>query len=454
MNKRKHVIVVGAGFGGLKTVQTLKKHDLDVTLIDRTNHHLFQPLLYQVAVSALAPGDIAVPVRTIFNRDKNVTVLMGEVIKIDRNEKKIVLENNQEISFDYLVLAPGARHSYFGNDEWENRAPGLKTLSDALDIRESILLSFEKAERAGDPEVRRIHETFVVAGGGPTGVEMAGAITEIASKAIRDDYRRADLRLLKVILVEGQSRLLGTYPPALSERARKDLEKMGVTVYLNTMVTDISRDGVTIMQKQAGQSNPKKSFIPTRNIIWAAGNAASPLLETLDLPLEKDGRLRVEPDLSVAGHPSIFVIGDAALHMDERGFATPAIAPGAIQQGEHAAKSILSDINGSNRKAFAYFDKGSMATIGRAKAVAQIGRFGFGGFMAWLLWSVIHVIYLIRFRNRFRVMAEWIWYYISFRGSSTLITRKSMSDHAPKGLHRNKTHGPSDTASYRQLTGK
>ncbi len=431
MNKRKQVIVVGAGFGGLRVVQKLCKQPVEITLIDKTNHHLFQPLLYQVATAALAPSDIAVPARAIFKRNKNVHVRMGEVVDVDTDKKKIHLENGQSLPFDYLILAPGTRHSYFGNDSWEKFAPGLKTLSDALDIRERILMSFEKAEREPDPEKRKHHETFVVVGGGPTGVEVAGTIAEISARTMRKDYEHVDLDLLEIILVEGQSRILNTYHESLSEKAARDLEQMGVKVMRNSMVTDVNEEGVRVKvtgdASGNGQSSDSKEvFIKTGTVIWGAGNAASPLLETLKVPLEKDGRLRVDADLSVPGHPDIFVIGDAARQVNPNGRETPAIAPGAIQHGDHAVRVIRADMAGKERPAFEYFDKGSMATIGRARAIAQIRNWRFSGFFAWLLWSLVHIFFLIGFRNRFRVMAEWFWFYLTFRGGSRLITRKRM----------------------------
>ena len=450
MENSKHIVVVGAGFGGLRTVQKLCKDPVEITLVDRTNHHLFQPLLYQVATSALAPGDIAMPARGIFKRNKNVHVRMGEVVDVDKEAKQIHMENGQPIPYDYLILAPGSRHSYFGNDSWEEFAPGLKTLSDALEIRERILMSFEKAEREPDPEKRKRHETFVVVGGGPTGVELAGTIAEISTKTMREDYEHVDLDLLEIILVEGQSRILNTYDKTLSEKAARDLEKMGVKVMRNSMVTDVNERGVRIKVREsdipddtiAGQefrvdaaangqsSDTKEVFIETGTVIWGAGNAASPLLRTLDVPLEKDGRLRVDADLSVPGHPEIFVIGDAARQVNADGSETPAIAPGAIQHGDHVARIIRADMAGKQRPEFAYFDKGSMATIGRARAIAQIRDWKFSGFFAWILWSVVHVFFLIGFRNRFRVMAEWFWFYLTFRGGSRLITRKRM-DYEP-----------------------
>lgn len=431
MNQHKHVVVVGAGFGGLRVVQKLCKQPIEITLIDKTNHHLFQPLLYQVATAALAPGDIAVPARAIFKRSKNVHVLMGEVVFVDKDQKQIHLENGERRSFDYLILAPGISHSYFGNDAWEKFAPGLKTLADALEIRERILMSFEKAEREPDPKKRKRYETFVIVGGGPTGVEVAGTIAEISARTMREDYENVNLDLLEIILVEGLPHILTAYDESLSRKAVRDLEKMGVKVMRNSMVTDVNEDGVRIKVREHtvgnGQSSgTKEMFIEAGTVIWAAGNAASPLLETLNVPLEKDGRLRVDADLSVPGHPEIFVIGDAARQVNPNGKETPGIAPGAIQHGDHVARVIRADMAEKERPVFKYFDKGSMATIGRARAIAQIRNWRFSGFFAWVLWSLVHIFFLIGFRNRFRVMAEWFWYYLTFRGGSRLITRKRM----------------------------
>jgi NADH:ubiquinone reductase (H+-translocating) len=430
MQNRKHIVVVGAGFGGLKTVRKLCRHPVEITLVDKTNHHLFQPLLYQVATSALAPGDIAIPARAIFKRRNNVHVLMGEVTRVDTAGKQIHLENGQTVAYDYLVLAPGTSHSYFGNDNWEEHAPGLKTLSDALDIRERILLAYEKAERETDPAKRKRHETFVVVGGGPTGVELAGTLAEISTKTMSEDYENVDLDLLEIILVEGQPCILNTYHASLGEKAVRDLEKLGVKVMRNSMVTDIEQAGVHIRVSDADGNDTQELFIETDTVIWAAGNAASPLLETLDIPLEKDGRVCVDPDLSVPGHPEVFVIGDAARQINPNGKETPAMAPGALQHGEYVARTIVADLNGKERRPFEYFDKGSMATIGRARAIAQIRNWRFSGFFAWLLWSLVHILFLIGYRNRFRVMAEWFWFYITFRGGSRLITRSQMSPHA------------------------
>ncbi len=436
MNKRKHIVIVGAGFGGLKAAQKLKNNDVEITLIDKTNHHLFQPLLYQVATAALAPGDIATPARAIFKNDVNVHVLMGEVSRVEKTAKTVHLENEQEIAYDYLILAPGTRHSYFNNDEWEKHAPGLKTLSDALNIRENILLSFEKAEREPDPEKRKKYETFVVVGGGPTGVELAGALAEISTKTMQQDYENVDTSLVEIFLVEGQSHILNTYHKSLRDRALQTLGEMGVNVLLNSMVSGIDERGVEIRVNDDHSSHESKEgsdyrFIETENVIWAAGNAASPLLRSLEVPLEKDGRIDVETDLTVTGHPEIFVIGDAAKHVNNDGRMTPAVAPAAIQQGEHAAKNIVAALRGDSHTPFRYFDKGNMATIGRARAIAEIRNQRFSGFFAWILWSVVHIFFLIGFRNRFRVMAEWLWYYITFRGGSRLITRRKMEEVLP-----------------------
>ncbi len=413
---RKHIVIVGGGFGGINAAKELKKADLDITIIDQTNHHLFQPLLYQVATAALSPGDIAVPIRSIIRKKPGVKVIQGTVVDINEDENYLYLKDGDRINFDYLILAPGARYNYFGNDEWEENAPGLKSIRNALDIRETILLSLERADRIEDPKLREPYLTYVVIGGGPTGVEMAGAIAEIAKHSMMADYDNFSPNETRIFLVEAGPKILNGYPDSLSERARKKLEDMGVSVLLNTPVTDISRHQVTF----------KEGTIETPNIIWAAGVAASPLLERLDVKRDKSGRVFVNQDLSLPKQPNIFVIGDAAHLEDENGTPLPAVAPVAIQQGRFLGKQLKGEIfKGANRRAFNYVDKGNMATIGRAKAIADIRGFKFTGFFAWVLWSVVHIFFLIGFRNRFRVFVEWMWHYITFNRGVRLITDRA-----------------------------
>lgn len=409
--ENKKVIIVGGGFGGLLAAKEFKDTDFDVTVIDKTNHHLFQPLLYQVAAAALSPADIATPIRSVFSGQNNIKVLLDEVVSIEKEKGKVLLRNF-ELDFDYLILSPGARHSYFGNDNWEKYAPGLKTLADALKIRELILNSLEAAEKECD-EINRIkYLTFIVIGGGPTGVELAGAIAEIAKKTMIKDYKNFHSDDTKIILVEALPRILTSYTPDLSQKAKEDLEYMGVDVKINTKVTNVNENGV-----QLGDF-----FIESKNIIWAAGNVASPLLKTLSIELDKAGRAIVEDDCSIPGYPNIFVIGDAALMKDEKGEILPGVAPVAMQQGRFVGKLIANKKNNGNRKKFVYVDKGSMATIGKAKAVAMIRGLKLSGLLAWLAWSFVHIFFLIGFRNRFRVFAEWIWYYITNRQGTRLIT--------------------------------
>jgi len=415
MGDRKHVVIIGGGFGGINAAKKLKKNDVDVTVIDRTNHHLFQPLLYQVATAALSPGDIAVPIRAILGQRKGMKILLGNVTHIHKQEQLVELEGGRKISFDYLVLAPGAQYNYFGNDEWENYAPGLKSVGDALQVRERILLSLEKAEQIGDPKLREPYLTYVIIGGGPTGVEMAGAIGEIVKRNMMRDYSTFSKNETRIFLVEAGPRILNGYPESLAERARETLEDMGVRVLLNTPVTQIHKNNVTFSE----------GTIETPNIVWAAGVAASPLLSSLDVKQDRTGRVFVEDDLSIPDHSNIFVIGDAAHKTDEEGNPLPALAPVAIQQGKYIGKLIGNELNGKRRTPFHYVDKGTMATIGRAKAVADIRGFKFSGFFAWILWSIVHILFLIGFRNRFKVFVEWMWHYFTFKRGVRLITDRS-----------------------------
>ncbi len=425
MNYAK-VVIIGGGFGGLNVAKSLRKAKLDILLIDKTNHHLFQPLLYQVATAALSPGDIATPIREILSPQENTTVIMGEVTSIDKNLKQLTLANGELIDYDYLVVATGARHSYFGNDQWEQFAPGLKTISDALKIREQVLVSFEKAERLDSEAETAKYLNFVVIGAGPTGVEMAGAIAEIAHTALFKNFRRIKPEKAHIFLIEAAPHVLPTYPEKLSLHAKCDLEELGVTVLTNTKVTNVSEEGVQTEDR----------FIEAHNVIWAAGNQASSLLKTLNTPLDRPGRAIVEPDLSIPGHPEIFVIGDAAQTKDGEGKPLPGVATVAIQQARYVAKIIKNATPKTERKPFKYFDKGSMATIGRSKAVVMIGSLRFGGFFAWLTWCFIHIVYLIGFRNRLGVMMEWFYHFLTGERGVRLIYRASVDPELKKPINQ------------------
>ena len=408
---RPHVVVIGAGFAGLHAVRSLRRSAVDITVVDRRNHHLFQPLLYQVATAALDPSDIAYPIRAIFKRQRNVRhVLLAEARSIDTAQRHIELDDGA-LDYDYLVVATGATHSYFGHDEWAPHAPGLKSLEDALDMRRRVLLAYERAERW--PDDRDALLTFVVVGGGPTGVELAGSLIEIALHTLARDFDTIDPRSTRVILVEGAPRVLPPYPEALSASARRQLESLGVEVRTETIVTAIDADGVTL---QSGER------IAARTVLWAAGVKASPLARYLSTPLDRQGRALVGPDLALPEHPNVFVIGDlASITID--GKPVPGVAPAAIQGGQHVARCITDDLRGRARRPFRYRDKGSLATIGRARAVADLGpRLRFSGFLAWVAWMGIHVLFLVGFRNRAFVVLSWAWSYLTFRRGARLIT--------------------------------
>ncbi|MBS0625773.1 MAG: NAD(P)/FAD-dependent oxidoreductase [Verrucomicrobia bacterium] len=407
------VVILGGGFGGINAAKALGNSKLDVWMIDRTNHHLFQPLLYQVASAALSPGDIAVPIREILSPYENITVIMGEAVKIDKENKIVVLRNGDHVGFEYLILALGANHSYFGNDQWEKFAPGLKTLNDALQIRERILISFEKAERCDSISEAKKYLNFVIIGGGPTGVEMAGAIAEIAYETMLRNFRRIDVTKTKIYLVEGSPHILPVYPERLSEKAKGYLERSGINVITGKRVTDVTSEGVMV----------ENTFIPAHNIIWAAGNQASPVLKTLGTPLDRQGRAIVEADLSLPGNPDIFVIGDAACAMDQKGKPLPGLAPVAVQQGRYVAMLLRKRIPKNERPPFRYFDKGTMATIGKTKAIGMFNKIQFSGFFAWLAWCFVHILYLIGFRNRFTVLFQWLFSYFTSRRGARLIYR-------------------------------
>lgn len=407
----RHVVIIGGGFGGLTVAQSLNTADVEIVLIDRTNHHLFQPLLYQVATAALSPGDIAWPLRTVFRSQPNTRVVMDEVRAIDRDAHLVSVADGPPVPFDILVVAPGSRHSYFGHREWEPYAPGLKTLADALELRERLLLAFEKAERLKGTGAAHPSLTFVIVGGGPTGVELAGALAEIGRKAMVPDFRSLHLHDLTILLLEGSDRILSTFSPGLSAKARSALEALGVTVMLNATVQDVTPQGVSI----------GRQFIETANVIWAAGNTASPLLEPLKVSLDPWRRVIVRDDLSIPGDPWIFVIGDAACCRGADGNPLPGLAPVAMQQARYVARLIKGNILPDQRQPFRYVDRGSMTTIGRAKAVAQLGPLRLSGLPAWLVWCAVHIFFLIGFRNRFRVMSEWMWYYLTFKPGARLI---------------------------------
>ncbi|MDZ7772558.1 MAG: NAD(P)/FAD-dependent oxidoreductase [Balneolaceae bacterium] len=410
----RHVVIVGGGFAGIMAAKKLRGRDCRVTLVDKTNHHLFQPLLYQVATAALSPGDIAMPIRAILGSDSGVRVLLGEVSSVDPEAGTVQLADGSSLAYDQLLLAPGAQYDYFGNESWEEHAPGLKTVSDALQVRERILLSLEEAEQLDDPKLREPFLTYVIIGGGPTGVEMAGAIAEIAKRNMMRDYTTFSANETRIFLVEAGPRILNGYPEHLSEKARQTLEEMGVRVLLDTPVTEIGENRVGF----------GKGEIETPNIIWAAGVAASPVLDSLGAEQDRTGRVHVNSDLSLPGHPEIFVAGDAACVEDEDGQPLPALAPVAMQQGRYVGNILAQQIPSEERTPFRYKDKGTMATIGRAKAVADIRGFTFSGFAAWMLWSFIHIFFLIGFRNRFRVFVEWIWFYFTFKRGVRLITNR------------------------------
>jgi NADH dehydrogenase len=405
-----HVVIVGGGFAGLYAAKALRKAPVRITLLDRHNHHTFQPLLYQVATGGLNPSDIASPIRRVLRDQKNARVLLADVTEIDPNAKEVVFRGGR-LGYDTLILAAGATHSYFGHNEWATHAPGLKSIEDALDIRRRIFLAYEAAEHATDPADRRALMTFVVVGAGPTGVELAGALAEIATHTLLHDFRRIDPAEARVVLLEGAKNVLPVYKPPLCEKAKKQLEKLGVEVRTGALVTGIDEGGVWLGEER----------IAARTVLWGAGVAASPLARSLGSPLDKAGRVLVEADLSVPGHPSIYVIGDLASLMQD-GSPVPGVAPAAIQEGRHAAMNIVRSLRGQDRRPFRYVDKGSLATIGRAAAVADFGVFTLSGFFAWIAWFAIHIFFLIGFRNRFVVLFQWGWSYLTYDRGARLIT--------------------------------
>ncbi len=415
-SSRPRVCIVGGGFAGLAAAKALAGAPADVTIFDRRNHHVFQPLLYQVATASLSPADISAPIRSVVRDQANCEVALAEVKGVDVERRRLLLDGGH-IVYDYLVLAAGATHAYFGRDEWAPIAPGLKTIEDATELRRRILLAFEIAEYEGSDDARRAVLTFGIVGGGPTGVELAGAIKEIAGQTIPEDYKHVDTRTTRVILFEGGPRLLPTFAPELSARAQRDLERMGVEVRLSSLVTNVTPEGLFIGEE----------FIPLRNVFWAAGVKASPLGATLGVPLDRAGRVIVGPDLTIPGHPEVFVTGDmAAAQSADTGAPVPGVAQGGLQMGRYAGETIAREIQGraspADRKPFVYRDKGSMAVIGKAKAVAQIGRLKLGGFVAWVIWGTIHIAFLIGFRNRMQVLFSWFWNWLLNARDARLIT--------------------------------
>lgn len=404
------VVILGGGFGGLYCARALRRARVRITLVDRSNFHLFQPLLYQVATASLSPGDIASPLRHILKRQGNAEVWMGEAVDVDVGSRTVALQDGS-LTYDYLVVATGATHGYFGRDEWAELAPGLKTVEDALELRRRFLLAFEAAEREADPAARRRLLTFAVVGAGPTGVELAGAMAEIARKVMPRDFRAIDTSTVRILLLEGGPRVLPSYPPQLSQAAQRQLVRLGVEVRTDALVSRIERAAVYVGDER----------IDAANVFWAAGVLSSPLGRRLGAPLDRAGRVRVEPDLSVPGHPEIFVIGDLA-HVERNGAQVPGVAPAAMQGGRHVARQITRDLAGAAREPFRYRDRGNLATIGRAAAVADLGRIRLSGFAAWLVWVFVHILYLIGFRNRLIVLIQWTWAYLMYQRGIRLIT--------------------------------
>ena len=411
---RKRIVIIGGGFGGLKAAESLARLPVQITLVDRKNHHTFQPLLYQVATAGLSPAEIAAPIREILARHENIEVLLGEVVGFDL-QQRIVKLHGFDLPYDYLVVAAGASHAYFGHDEWEALAPGLKTIEDALEIRRRVLLAFEMAERHAATTGEHLPLTFVVVGGGPTGVELAGTLAEITRRSLSDDFRNIDPKLTRIVLLEAGSSVLASYPDDLRESAKRQLERLGVDVRLNSAVT-----GVRLGEIQVGSE-----IVQATLVLWAAGVSASPLGRALDGPVDRAGRVLVEADLSLPGHPEVFVIGDLASLKQAEGAQLPGVAPVAMQEGKWVARQIAADLAGNPRVPFHYVDKGSLATIGRAAAVAQFGKVHISGFLAWLSWLFIHIFFLIGFRNRIIVMIQWAWSYFTYDRSARLITGES-----------------------------
>jgi NADH dehydrogenase len=430
-----HVVIVGAGFGGLTAAQKLKKTPVRITIVDRTNHHLFQPLLYQVAMAGLSPGDIAAPIRSILRGQQNVTVLLAEVTSIDLAAHQIKTTEG-ELAYDYLILAAGGRTSYFGHDEWEQFAPGLKDLDDAVEIRRRVLLAFEAAERETDPARRRELMTFVVVGGGPTGVELAGAIAELSKFVLARDFRSIHPEAADIILLEGGERILPSFAPELSVSAERQLAELGVKVRTRAIVTGISPEGVHLGAE----------FLPSPTIIWGAGVSATSLTSTLDVPRDRGGRLIVEPDLTLPGYKNVFAIGDMVSFTHQTGAPLPGVSPVAMQMGRKVAENIERALEGQPYSEFHYHDKGSMATIGRSRAIAEMGNLKLSGFLAWMAWLLVHIFFLIGFRNRAVVMFNWAWSYFTYERGARLITGRWLTPPSEAMLERKKL--PSRKGEY------
>ena len=420
------VVIIGGGFGGLYAARALARDDIDLLVLDRTNHHLFQPLLYQVATATLAPTDITAPIRWLLRRQRNATVLMTEVERVDTVRRVVVTTDQREYPYDYLIVAAGARHAYFGHPEWETTAPGLKSMDDAIRLRQRILTAFERAELTDDADERAAWLSFVVVGGGPTGVELAGMLPTIARDALPRDFRRIATSSARITLLEGGSRILPTYPAALSDHARRDLISLGVDVRLGALVTNIERGAVHVGDE----------VIRSHTIIWAAGNAASPVGASLGVPRDRMGRVLVQPDLSIVGHPEVFVIGDMAT-LTSGGKDVPGVAPAAMQMGAHAARNIRRSLEHRAREPFTYRNKGDLATIGRHRAIADFGRLQLTGGLAWMFWLFLHILYLAGFRNRLSVLLEWGYSYFTYERGARLITtaeRGAQRTNPPAGL--------------------
>ena len=448
---RKKVIIIGGGFGGMQAAKSLKRADVDITIIDRRNFHLFQPLLYQVATGGLSPANIAAPIRAIFRRQKNAMVLLGEVVAVDPLQRTVEVHSTEPgeletqshtLNYDFLIVAAGATHSYFGNDQWEENAPGLKTIEDATEIRRRVLAAFEAAEVEPDSKRRDELLTFVVVGGGPTGVELSGAISELSRHTLLHDFRNINPEHAKVILVEGHDRVLATFAPKLSLKAEASLKKLGVDMRLSAHVTSILPDQVTLKLKSDGS----EVTIATRTVLWAAGVAGVPLgkklAEATGVTADRGGRVPVQADLTIEGHSQIFVIGDLASCKDEEGKPLPGVAQVAMQQGSYASRSIVSQLKGTpNSKPFHYSDKGSLATIGRSKAIADLGFLKFSGFFAWVLWLLVHIATLAKFSNRVLVLFQWAGNYLTFNRSARLITETEQVGREIQKMEDQVVHG-------------